>query len=138
MRHRYDKAIAAPGYGLDAAAVRSAVEHPAERRYLHRQVAVLDDGPRPDGGDDLVLRDDLPHPLDQHAENVERARPDRDRGEATAVIAPGQAAAPVEAEVLEQENVRRSERLHACSPAAASEACTEARPRRWVKALSRR
>src|ERR1700730_8400482 len=101
MRHHCDKAIAAAGDRLDAAPARSsAIEHTAERRYLHRQVAVLDDGPRPDGGDDLVLRDDLPRPLDQHAQNVERARPDRDRDETAALIAPKQATSPVEEEVL--------------------------------------
>ena len=35
--------------------VRPLIEHAAERRYLDGEVAVLDDGSGPDGGDDLVL-----------------------------------------------------------------------------------
>jgi hypothetical protein len=44
-------------------------------------------------------------------------------------------AAPVEAEVLDEENVRRSEPLHARTPAAKSEARAEATPRPSVKPL---
>ena len=76
--------------------------------------------------------------LDQYVEDVECARTDRDRDERAGVITPKQAAAPVEAEVLELKNCRRSEPLHARSPATTSEAYTEARPPRWVKALNRR
>src|SRR5215469_9634167 len=51
-----DKAIAAPGYSLNAAPLRSPpIEHPAEYRYLDGEVAVFEHGPGPNGGDDLVL-----------------------------------------------------------------------------------
>ena len=53
-------------------------------------------------------------------------RADRDRGKRTAVVAPEQAATPVEAEDFEEENVRRSEPLHPISPAAESEVYAEA------------
>jgi hypothetical protein len=43
----------------------------------------------------MSSRDDVPWPLDQHVENVERTRADRNRTEITALILPGQAA-PVE------------------------------------------
>jgi len=64
------------------------IEHAANSGYLHRQVVVLDDGLRPDGGDDLVLSDDLARSFDKHAEKVERTRADRDREKRTAVAAP--------------------------------------------------
>ena len=126
--HSCGKAVAAPGHRLDTASIRlPTIEHPAQRRYLHRQVTVLDDSSWPDGGDDLVLRDDLARLFDQHAQNVERARADRDWLKRAGTIAPEQpAATPVEAEVLESKNRRRSEPLHARSPAAASEPCAAA------------
>jgi len=125
--HSRSKAVAAPRHRLDAAPVRPpAIEHRAKGRNLHRQIAGLDHRSGPDSGDDLVLGDDLARRLDQYAQNVERARADRDRDEGADVIAPIEAAAPVEAEVLEQKNLRRSEPLHARSPAATSEACAEA------------
>jgi hypothetical protein len=50
------------------------------------------------------------------------ARADRDRLKLAAIIAPRQpAAAPIEAEFLEEKNVRRSDPLHARSPAVSSE-----------------
>jgi hypothetical protein len=75
---------------------------------------VLDHRRRPDGRDDLVPRDEIPCPPDQHAENVERARADRHRHKNTALVAPEQAA-PVKAEAFEQENVTHGERVPACA-----------------------
>jgi hypothetical protein len=46
---------------------------------------------------------------------------DRDRLKLAGTIAPQQATAPFEAEALEQENVGRSNSLHARSPAVSSE-----------------
>jgi hypothetical protein len=90
-----------------------AIEYAAKRRYLDRQVAVLDDGAGPHGGNDLILRDDLSRPPDQYPENVEPARADRHRDKGAVGITPEQTSgAPVEAEVFEQENLRRRERLH--------------------------
>jgi hypothetical protein len=95
-RHRRSKAIAAPSDCLDASAFQSPViEEPAERRDLHVQIVVLDHRRRPDGSDDLVPRDEIPCPPDQHAENGERARADRHRHENTALVTPEQAA-PIE------------------------------------------
>ena len=54
--HSRSKAVAAPRHRLDTAPIRSpAIEHPSQRRDLHRQIAVLDYGSGPHGGDDLVL-----------------------------------------------------------------------------------
>src|SRR6202043_238345 len=89
--YRRDKAVATTGHGLDAAALGAPViEDAAQRGDLHVQVAVFDRGSRPDGLDDLGSRYEIPWPLDQHAENVERARTDRNRSENTALIAPKQ------------------------------------------------
>jgi len=65
----------------------------------------------------LVPRDEIPRPLDQHSEHVERARADCQRSKNAAFILPEQAAAaPVEAKAVEQENVARGEqRPHAVS-----------------------
>jgi hypothetical protein len=64
------------------------IEDAAKRRDLDREVAVLDHHSRPDGGDDLALRDETARPLDQHTEQIERPRADRDRHENTAGITP--------------------------------------------------
>jgi hypothetical protein len=74
-------------------------------------------------------------PLDQNAEDIERARADRDRLILTDTIAAEQATAPVEAEVLEEKNVRRSDPLHARFPAVSSERPRREIPRRRIKAL---
>jgi hypothetical protein len=88
------------------------IEDVPKRRDLNDQVIILDYRPRPDGNHDLVLRDQIPLPLDQHAEHVERARADRHRHENTTFTPPEQAA-PVETETPEQENVGRGECVHA-------------------------
>src|SRR5206468_11066478 len=103
-RHGCDKATAAPRDRLDQA-WSAIVEGTAKRRNLHCDVGALDH-PRPDGVQDLVLRDDIPIPVDQKAEDVEGAGTDRDRNQVAAVIlARQQAAAPVEMEAAESEQV---------------------------------
>jgi hypothetical protein len=72
--HRRGKAITAPRDRPDATPLRSAViEDTAKRRDLHGQVAVLDHGSRPHRSHYLVLGDEIPWPLDQDTENLERA-----------------------------------------------------------------
>jgi len=117
-RHPRYKTIAAAGDRLDAAALAAAViEDPAKGGDLHVQIVVLDHGRRPDRGDNLVARDHIPRPLDQHPEDIECARAGRDRHENTALVAPEQtAAAPVEAETLEQKNVSGGKRVHKAAP----------------------
>jgi hypothetical protein len=116
--HRCDKAVAASGHRLDAAARRAvSIENAAKRSDLHVQIVVLNHCCRPDGGDDLVSRDEIARPTEQHAEHVERARADFDRNRTGTVIPPKQAV-PVETERLEQENVGREGRFQAsASPA---------------------
>jgi hypothetical protein len=64
--HRRDKAVAAPGHCLDAAAVLAVlIEDAAQRRNLDGQVAFLDHHSRPDGLHDCVFGDQLPLTLDQ-------------------------------------------------------------------------
>ena len=87
--YRRDEAIAAPGDGLDAALARLLpIEDRAKRRDLNEEVTLLDRHLGPDGGHDLFLRNDVASSFDQHAEKVERARPDRDRREGAMVVAP--------------------------------------------------
>jgi hypothetical protein len=107
------------------------VEDAAKRRDLDGEVIVLDDRSRPDSSHDLVLWDEIPIALNKDAEHVEGSRADHHRDEDSAFIAPGQAA-PIETEALEQENVAAGTRLHAPSPAAASETGDDAKPRLWV------
>src|SRR6516162_7314656 len=121
--YRCNEAVTAPGDRLDAAPIQSPlIEHPTKRRDLHSQVTVVDHGFGPDGGEEVVFRDDLTRPLDQHAENVERTRADRDGDEGAIIIVPKQTAAPIEPEALEQKQLRGNEPLHTRPPAAASEA----------------
>ena len=63
----------------------------------------------------LKNRQTVRSPLDQHPENIERPRAERHRHINTALVAPKQtAAAPIEAEVIEQKNVLSGERVHGC------------------------
>jgi hypothetical protein len=72
----------------------------------------------PNGGDNLLFGDDLACPCDQHPENVEPARADRHWRINAAIVAPEQAAAaPIEAEIIEQENLGRRQGVHTPSPA---------------------
>ena len=87
----------------------------AKCRDLHRQIAVLDDDPRPHLFDDLVAGDELARPREQNSENFERTRADRDRNKAGVVIAPREAM-PVETEALEQESFGGGGGVDARSP----------------------
>jgi hypothetical protein len=109
--HRCDKAVAASGHRLDAAARRAvSIENAAKRSDLHVQIVVLNHCCRPDGGDNLVPREEIARPTEQHTEHVESARADFDRNRSGTFIPPAQAA-PVETELLEQENVGREGRF---------------------------
>src|SRR6516225_8004135 len=89
--YRCYEAIAASRDCLNTATVwASLIEHPAKGRYLHSQVTIVDHGFGPDGGEEIVFRDDFTGPLDQHTENIERARADRDRDKGAAIMAPKQ------------------------------------------------
>jgi hypothetical protein len=58
LPHYADKAIAAAGYGLDAAAVLAIlIEDVAQLRNLDIEVGLLDHSPGPDGLHDRVFRD---------------------------------------------------------------------------------
>src|SRR3984893_2154384 len=102
--YRGDKAIAATGHRLDAAALFSVlIEDAAQRRNLDRQVAFLDHRSGPHGFHDRVFRDQLPWPLDQQAEQVERTCADRDwRGDTRLVKSEQIAAAEIETEAFEE------------------------------------
>jgi len=109
------EAIAPPSDCLDATALQlPVIKEPAERRDLQVKIVVLDHYRRPDESDDLVPRQEFPCSPDQHAENVERARADRDRHEDTALVAPGQAA-PIETKPFELENIVHGERVPPCA-----------------------
>src|SRR5262249_56413954 len=77
----------------------------------------LEDGAGPWGVNDIALRDSLPPPLDEQAEQIERARADRDGYSATRLIQPEQSsAAAIEAKPLKKKNVARTELIHALAP----------------------
>src|SRR4029077_19042775 len=101
-------------HGLDQAAVGPAlIEDPAKRRDLHRDIGALDD-PRPDGVQDLILRDEVPMAVDQQTEEVECARPDGDRSKgAVFILAQQTAVAPVETEAAESYHISPGMLLHA-------------------------
>ena len=72
LGHRGEEPITAGGDRLDAAPFGAIlVEHPAEGGDLDRQIGVLDHRPPPDGGHDLLFRDQFARPLDEHPQNVE-------------------------------------------------------------------
>ena len=93
--YRHDKAIPSARDCLDAASVRSAaIEHLAQRRDLGRQIAVLDNNPRPDGHHDLILCNEIAVPPHQQDEQVEGARAERYRDKGAVLICAEQAAGP--------------------------------------------
>jgi hypothetical protein len=93
------------------------IENAAKRRDLHVQIVVLNHCCRPDCGDDFISREEIARPTEQHAEHVERAPADFDRNCSGTFIPPEQAV-PVEAKLLEQENVGREGRFQtSASPA---------------------
>jgi hypothetical protein len=116
--HRRSKTVAAPANGLNAASLGSCVvQNPAKYRDLHVEIAVFDRGSRPDRSDDLGPRDEFSWPLDQHAENVERARTHYQWSKNTALIPAKQDAdPPVETKLPEKADIRRGRCVHAVAP----------------------
>jgi hypothetical protein len=113
--HRRNKAVAAPGNRLDAAALSAVlIEDAAQRRDLDRQIAFLDYRSGPHGLHDRIFRNQLPWPLDQQAEQAERTRANHDRYSDTRPVQPEQIAADeIETEAFEEKNVSRIEPVHA-------------------------
>jgi hypothetical protein len=120
---RSDKAVAATGYRLNAAALSPIpIENAAQRRDLHGQVAFLDRRAQPDSLHDLVFRDQLPLLLDEQGEHIERTRPERDRFGDTGPLQPRQiAAGAIETKSFELQNVSRIEPLHIVVPFASGD-----------------
>ena len=109
----------APGLSGCSSAARPTSERPTKRCDLHIEIIVLDHGRRPRSGDDLIARHELPGLRDQHSEHIERARADRHWHQDAALVAPVEAAAaPIEAETLEQESVFDNQRAHGPAPTA--------------------
>ena len=69
------------------------VEDIAKRRYLKEEVGLLDRHLRPDGGHDLIFRNDEAPLFDQNGEKIKRARTDLDWRERRMTIASEQSAA---------------------------------------------
>jgi hypothetical protein len=99
---------------LNAAALRaSLVKNAAERRDLHIQIGVLDHRRRPNGGHELVPRDELSWLLCQGAENVEGARAQRHRYERVVLAPPKQCAGiAVEPKAFEYEGSTPAKSAH--------------------------
>ncbi|HEY1895691.1 MAG TPA: hypothetical protein VGG62_05435 [Terracidiphilus sp.] len=68
---------------------------------------------RPQSRHDLFLADERSGAVDQYGKDVEGARADRYRDVNAAFVTPRQTLPPIEAEVLEQENLGRGEHAHA-------------------------
>ena len=82
------------------------IKYAAKRRDLDGQICILDNGPPPDRGYDLLFQYESAGSLDQHSENIEGSRTDRYGNKNAALIAPREPLAlPIEAKFLEQENV---------------------------------
>jgi hypothetical protein len=69
------ESVAAPGDGREGALA----EDLAQRGDLHLHVVLLDDQSRPHGGEELVLRNERARAVDERDQQIERARPQRDR-----------------------------------------------------------
>src|SRR5262249_9173518 len=81
------KTATAAGDSLDTTAVGpTLIEDAAKRCDLNGQVVILDDGFRPDGSHDLVLRDEIAVSLDKYTKHVQRARADYGRSKNAALI----------------------------------------------------
>jgi hypothetical protein len=77
---RGDEAIAHTGHGLDVLlAGRPLPERLPQHRYVVVEVVLLDGRLGPDGVQQLLLRDEPPGVLDQHAQRIEDLQPQRDR-----------------------------------------------------------
>ena len=75
---RPDETIAAAGHGLDpAVAAGRLTQHPAQRRDLHGEVALLDRLAGPRGLDQRVLRNHCAGPFDQCPQQGDRSPPER-------------------------------------------------------------
>jgi hypothetical protein len=92
------------------------IEDTAECRDLDRQIAFLDHGLGPNGGNDVVPRNEPAVPLQQDTENIERPRSDRHWYEAVVINPKETAAAPVETEILKQEDTGSSGCIHPFVP----------------------
>ena len=75
LLHLERESIAATGNRLD----RVLAEDLAQRAHLHLQVVLLDDHPRPDQVEQLVLRNQAIAALDQREEKIESTRSKLDR-----------------------------------------------------------
>jgi hypothetical protein len=68
----------------------------------------------------LVPREEIAAPIDEHAQHVERARTDGDPiGNTASILTEQTATPPVETEALEQEHIGRSDCVHALDSAGA-------------------
>nr|WP_273229390.1 hypothetical protein [Pseudomonas kuykendallii] len=84
-----DEAVAALAHVGDVVArFRAGSQRAAQRGDVHAKVDFLDEGARPDAGDDRLLADDLAGAFHQHQENVQRTPADAQRAIAVEQQAP--------------------------------------------------
>jgi hypothetical protein len=73
VHHLCDEPIAVTANGLNARTCRpTLIQYSTKRRDLDRQIAVVDDGSRPDSSENLLFRQKVAAPLQQQREDVER------------------------------------------------------------------
>ena len=114
-RHRCDKAIAMPGYRLDAAAVLSVlIENVTQLCNLDIEVGLFDDPSPPHHPHDLVFRHQFSMPLEQQTEQGEPAPAEWNWFGHTSLVESVQTAtaAAIEAESVEQQNVSGTALIH--------------------------
>jgi len=76
--HAGHESISAPGNGDDEIVlVRTLAKRPSQRRYLPRQVVLVDGRARPDTVQELIFADDLVSMFEQRDEHVEGFRRNR-------------------------------------------------------------
>jgi hypothetical protein len=78
-RNRWQEAITATGNRLNAtAAAATLIENAAECRDLHCEIGSLHNAIGPNGGRDLILRDEIAAVVDQRTEDSDGTRTEAD------------------------------------------------------------
>jgi hypothetical protein len=74
-----DESIAVTGDGdHEIVLIGTLPQRPPQRRDLTGEIVLVDDGVRPDAGQELIFADDVISPFEQRAEDVEGLRRDGD------------------------------------------------------------
>ena len=104
--HRRDKSVPAVRDCLDAAALpRPVIEDSAQRRDLHRKVALLDCHARPDRFHDQVFGKKFTLPLDEQPQEIESTRAESHRFRFSGPIEPEKASVLKPKPAVDEESI---------------------------------